>query len=257
MSLSRYHGTVAAVLASLCVARAAGAEPSIGTFDARGVKIRYVTQGTGEPVVLIHGLNASAALNWQLPGVFAALAKDYQVVAIDLPGHGGSDRPDKADAYGTQLAEDVVLLMDHLKLPKAHLVGYSLGGMITVKLLTVHPNRVLSATVAGMGWVRDNGRNLGLPARMAVPEGSGSLPLLVSTMGKLAVTEEAIKAVSVPVTVVIGERDRFKRMTVNPLRQVRPDWPVVEVKDANHISCVFKPDFIGAVTTWLSKNRVK
>ena len=82
------------------------------------------------------------------------------MIALDLPGHGGSDKPEKPEAYGPQMAEDVVLLMDHLKIKKAHIVGYSLGGMITVKLLTLHPDRVLSATVGGMGWVQDGGRNL-------------------------------------------------------------------------------------------------
>src|SRR4051794_4433518 len=182
MSCVRAAVIVFGVLTCVVFGRAAGAEPTFGTFDANGVKIRYVTQGTGEPVVLIHGLNASAALNWQLPGVFAALANDHQVIALDLPGHGGSDTPDKADAYGAQLAEDVVLLMDHLKIPKAHLVGYSLGGMITVKLVTTHPDRVLSAAVCGMGWVRDNGRNLGLPGRMPAAEGKGTLTLIVTSL---------------------------------------------------------------------------
>jgi pimeloyl-ACP methyl ester carboxylesterase len=247
----------ALAFAVVLAAGAPAAEPTAGSFDAKGVKIHYVEQGTGEPVVLVHGYCASAYLNWQLPGVFAALAKDYHVIALDLPGHGGSDKPETPEAYGPQMAEDVVLLMDHLHIPKAHVVGYSLGGMITVKLLTLHPDRLLSATIGGMGWVRDNGRNLGLPERMSVREGGGALAVVLSTMGKLAVTEEALKAVKVPVTVVIGDQDRFKRATVGPLRQVRPDWPVVEVKGANHMSCIFKKDFTDAIAAWLAKNRQK
>ena len=247
----------AVILTCLAGGPAAAAEPAVGTFDAKGVKIRYVTQGTGEPVVLVHGYGASAFLNWQVPGIFAALAKDYRVIALDLPGHGGSDKPDKPEAYGTQMAEDVVLLMDHLHVAKAHVVGYSLGGMITAKLLTLHPDRVLSATVGGMGWVRDGGRNLGLPAGMTAREGSGALAVVLSTMGKLAVTEADLKAITVPVSVVIGERDRFKRATVGPLREARPDWPVVEVAGANHMSCIFKQDFTDAITGWLARNRQK
>src|SRR5262245_25453173 len=150
----RLRAVFATALLGLVVGRVTADEPSVGTFDAKGVKIRYVTQGSGEPVVLIHGLHSSAAGNWQFPGIFTTLAKDHQVIALDLPGHGGSDKPDDVAAYGVQMAEDVVLLMDHLKVPKAHVIGYSLGGMITVKLLTLHPDRVLSAVVGGMGWVR-------------------------------------------------------------------------------------------------------
>jgi pimeloyl-ACP methyl ester carboxylesterase len=103
---------------------AAVADPTVdSTFDAHGVKIHYVVEGTGEPVVLIHGLHASAEINWRLPGVLTAIAKDQKVIALDLPGHGRSDKPDNEDAYGLALVEDVALLLDHLKIDKAHIVG--------------------------------------------------------------------------------------------------------------------------------------
>ncbi len=243
--------------ASLFVAPAAGAEPTVGTFDANGVKIRYVTQGEGEPVVLIHGLAASAFTNWQLPGIMTALAKDHRVIALDLPGHGGSDKPEKPEAYGPQMAKDVVLLMDHLKIKKAHVVGYSLGGMITVKFLTMHPDRVLSATVGGMGWVRDGGQNLTSAGRLQVRDGAGALGMVVNSMGKLAVTEDELKAIKVPVTIIVGDQDPLKRRTVEPLREVRKDWPVVEIKDAGHMTCIIKKDFLNAIVAWLEKNRQK
>jgi pimeloyl-ACP methyl ester carboxylesterase len=245
------------VLACLVAARAAAVEPIVGTFDAKGVKIRYVVQGTGEPVVLIHGLSASALLNWQLPGIMPTLAKDHQVIALDLPGHGGSDKPTKPEAYGPQMAEDVVLLLDHLKIKQAHVVGYSLGGMITVKLLTLHPDRVLSAAVCGMGWVQDGGRNLTSAGRIQVREDIGSFGMVVNSMGKLAVTEADLKAVKGPVTVIVGDQDPLKRRTVDPLRAVRKDWPVVEIADANHMTCVMKKDFTAAIVAWLEKNRQK
>jgi pimeloyl-ACP methyl ester carboxylesterase len=257
MSSMRIRAALVAVLALALVGRSTAAEPTVGTFDAKGVKIRYVEQGTGEPVVLIHGLAATAYLNWQIPGIFAALAKDHRVIALDLPGHGGSDKPEKPEVYGAQMAEDVVLLMDHLDIKKAHVVGYSLGGMITVKLLTLHPDRVLSATVGGMGWVKDSGRNMGLREGMPVREGASSLGFVVASLGKLAVTEEAIKSVKVPVTVIIGEQDGLNQRTVMPLRQVRPDWPVVEVKGAGHMSCIWNKEFRNALVAWLDKNRQK
>src|SRR5438046_2604415 len=114
----------AIALGLLTLAAPAADEPASNTFDAKGVKIHYLTAGQGEPVVLIHGLHASAALNWQAPGVLAELAKDHRVIALDLPGHGRSDKPTAEDAYGLRVVEDVVLLLDHLKSPKAHVVGY-------------------------------------------------------------------------------------------------------------------------------------
>jgi pimeloyl-ACP methyl ester carboxylesterase len=252
MPPQRTAAVFVALLSFFAVASPA-AEPAAGTFDANGVKIRYFVHGEGEPVVLIHGLFASAWLNWELPGITTAIAKDHQVIALDLPAYGGSDKPEKPEAYGPQLAEDVVLLLDHLNIKKAHFVGYSLGGMITMKLLTLHPERVLSATVGGMGWVQEGGRNLGLRERMGRPP-NGPMEMLINSMGKLGITEDALKAIKPPVTVVIGDKDPVKG-TVGPLRRVRPDWPVVEIKDAGHMNCVLKKDFTDAIVKWLEKNR--
>ena len=59
--------------------------------------------------MLIHGLYSSAALNWQLPGTFAAVAAGHRAIALDLPGHGLSDKPDDEQAYGLRMVEDVAL----------------------------------------------------------------------------------------------------------------------------------------------------
>jgi pimeloyl-ACP methyl ester carboxylesterase len=64
------------------------ASPVSQTFDANGVKLHYLIEGTGEPVVLIHGLDSSARINWQMPGTIDAIARDHQVIALDLPGFG-------------------------------------------------------------------------------------------------------------------------------------------------------------------------
>jgi pimeloyl-ACP methyl ester carboxylesterase len=127
--------------------------PASQTFEANGVKIHYLVQGEGEPVLLIHGLSSSAEINWKMTGVMSDLARDHQVIALDVPGHGRSDKPDKEEAYGLQIVEDCVLLLDHLQVKKAHVVGYSLGGMVAVKLMAKHPDRVLSGTVGGDGLV--------------------------------------------------------------------------------------------------------
>jgi pimeloyl-ACP methyl ester carboxylesterase len=88
--------------------------PSSQSFVANGVRIHYTVEGGGEPVVLIHGLGSSAWINWQLPGVVNLLSKNYKVIALDMPGHGESDKPDDDKAYGLQMVEDVVALLDHL-----------------------------------------------------------------------------------------------------------------------------------------------
>src|ERR1035438_4642581 len=120
-------------------------------FDSNGVKIHYTVQGKGEPVVLIHGYAINIGLNWA--AVMPSLINDYKVIAIDNRGHGKSDKPHDAASYSPKLmASDTIHLMDHLKIPKAHIVGYSMGGFITSVILTEHPNRCLTATMGGAGW---------------------------------------------------------------------------------------------------------
>lgn len=86
--------------------------------DANGVKLHYIVEGKGQPVVLIHGLHSSIRMNWQMPGVIRMLSKNYQVIALDLPGHGESDKPASEAAYGAELVEDVVKLLDHLSIKR-------------------------------------------------------------------------------------------------------------------------------------------
>jgi pimeloyl-ACP methyl ester carboxylesterase len=94
-------------------------------FDSSGVQIRYIEQGTGEPVVLIHGYASSIERSWIEPGVLPNLARDHRVIAFDLRGHGKSGKPKDPKAYGTEMGQDAVRLMDHLKIQRAHIVGYS------------------------------------------------------------------------------------------------------------------------------------
>lgn len=124
-------------------------EPTEGDMTASdGVKIHYYVKGKGSAVILIHGYTGSAAGNWLANGVFEALAKDHMVIAIDCRNHGKSDKP---QLNGPGKAEDVIELMDHLKIKKAHLHGYSMGGGIVGRLLGMIPERIITASFGGSG----------------------------------------------------------------------------------------------------------
>ncbi len=228
--------------------------PADQSFRVGGVKIHYLVEGQGEPVVLVHGLYASAKINWQLPGMIGMLAKNYRVIALDLPGHGESDKPENEAAYGVQMVEDVRQLLDHLKIKKAHIVGYSLGGMIAVKFLSMHPDRAASAILGGMGWLRQGSGLQRIWERMPAREGGRTPAACVHSFGKLAVTEAQLKAIHVPVEIIVGDRDPVKKLYVAPLLPVRPDWPVVEIPDAGHITCIMKPQFKAEIMKWLDQH---
>jgi pimeloyl-ACP methyl ester carboxylesterase len=131
-------------------------------FDSHGVKLYYVEQGAGEPVVLLHGRTTNVDL-WSATGVLQHLTTSYRVVAFDARGHGKSDKPHDAKQYGREMALDVVRLMDHLHIKRAHVVGYSMGAQTVAQLLTLHPDRFLTATqFAGPGifeWTPQNERD--------------------------------------------------------------------------------------------------
>lgn len=251
--LGRTFSVVAAMM--LLAARSSLAqEGKSEAFTVEGVKIHYLVEGHGAPVVLIHALHSSAEVNWVRTGIVSELAKSHRVVAIDLPGHGKSDKPEKDEAYGLQLVEDVVALVDHLKIQKAHIVGYSLGGMVALKLAALHPNRVESVALGGMGWLREGSRLQDLWERMPGRDGGRTPAEFMRNVGTLALSEDEIKKLSMPVEVIVGDRDPVKRMYVIPLQHVRNDWPVVEVRDARHLNCLLRKEFRDEVVRWLKVN---
>ena len=218
-------------------------------FDAKGVKIHFLIEGTGEPVVLIHGLDSSARINWQMPGTIDALAKDHQVIAIDLPGYGESDKPDDPAAYGEQWIDDVILLLDHLNIRKAHIVGYSMGGTVALKLIAEHPERVISGTLGGAGWLREDSILQKIWTHM---RSAGA-----RSISELALTADQLKAIRIPVEILVGDRDPMKKLYVEPLESVRSDWRVIEIEGAGHLNCIVKKQFIDELEKWLDKNRQK
>lgn len=155
-------GSLAGVILSTAVwaqapqpaARPAAPNVQVGQKDgfftaSDGVKIHYLLHGdSGSWVVSIHGYSDSAQRMWFNTGIAAEIAKRHRVVAIDNRNHGQSDKPQPG---GSGRAQDVVELMDHLKIPRAHIHGYSMGGGITGQLLGLIPDRFITAGFGGSG----------------------------------------------------------------------------------------------------------
>ncbi|MEM1249977.1 MAG: alpha/beta hydrolase [Acidobacteriota bacterium] len=211
------------------------------TFDSDGVEIRYQLEGSGEPVLLIHGYSASGDMNWRLGGVVDALAESYRVILIDNRGHGRSEKPTDPDDYGVEMVEDAFRLLDHLEIDSAHWVGYSMGGMITLKALTMNPERLRTAVISGMGWTRDD------PAtreRFQKGEGRGSeaLKACYRGFGELGVSREQLLAIQRPVHLIVGSEDGLYESSVKPLREVRPDFRLDLLEGANHVTAPIHAD---------------
>lgn len=129
------------------------------TVLSAGVPIHFVDEGTGPAIVLVHGFASSFTGNWRATGVIAALVgAGRRVVALDCRGHGESGKPHDPAAYaGTAMADDVIAVLDHLAIPEADIMGYSMGGFLTASLLVRHPSRFRSAILAGVGDMVNQG----------------------------------------------------------------------------------------------------
>jgi pimeloyl-ACP methyl ester carboxylesterase len=140
---------------------------------------------------------------------------------------------------------DVRRLLDHLKIEKAHIVGYSMGGIIAGNLIAKHPERVLSGTLGGMGWMKTGGAAQWAFGQIGKNDPNArAMAICGRSLAKLALTEEELESIRVPMTVLIGDGDRLiQRLYVAPLQAVRKDWPVIEIQGANHLTCILKPQF--------------
>ena len=256
----------------LALATSAAAQPADKSFNSRGVQIRYIEAGAGDPVLLIHGYTASIETNWIRSGVFQDLAKDHRVIAFDLRGHGKSGKPTDPAAYGSDMVDDAIRLLDHLGIQRAHIVGYSLGAIITAKLLTTNPDRFMTATLGGhagyRNWKPEYDRNVetrateleqsdvpfrGLVVAMTpsdVPKrteeeiralsaelaAANDVKALAAYQraGTRAVnsTHSAMAAVRVPTLGIIGSLDNVPSM--NQLKTVLPSLKVVVIDGATH-----------------------
>jgi pimeloyl-ACP methyl ester carboxylesterase len=122
-------------------------------FNSDGVRIAFIDEGAGAPILLIHGFASSVRFNWIDPGWVSLLTRNgLRVIAFDNRGHGESEKLHDEAAYGAPLmAEDTRRLLDHLAIERADVMGYSMGARITAFLALAHPARVRSVVFGGLG----------------------------------------------------------------------------------------------------------
>ena len=114
--------------------------------------IDYLDQGEGDPIILVHGFSSTKEVNWVNTGwVEALIADGRRVIALDNRGHGLSTKLYDIEAYHLGfMADDVRTLMDHVNVPRADVMGYSMGGRIATNLAMRHPARVRSLMIGGV-----------------------------------------------------------------------------------------------------------
>jgi feruloyl esterase len=273
-AVARYNGTGSIDRAESFACSMPAAARQDRFFDSDGVKIRHVDEGQGEPVILVHGFTGDLDGGWIATGVLPELVKDYRVVAFDLRGHGKSDKPSDPRAYGREMVLDIVRLMDHLQIRRAHIVGYALGANVVAKLLVMHPDRFITATIGGAGGrqpftpeefkaAEDEAKQFEQLREKARP-GLGPLndPLALAAIDRSksehSVTDQELKAVRVPVLTIAGSLDG-SLPAVKHLGDVVSNARVVVIDGAVHATAdprgaPRRPEFVAAMRAFLASH---
>lgn len=274
-----------AILMASPVAVGAQVSSQDSFLDSDGVRIRYLVRGAGPPVVLVHGFMVSTELNWVAPGILDSLATRYTVVALDLRGHGASDKPHAPSSYGAAFVDDVVRLLDHLQIRRAHIVGYSMGSAITLNLLSTHPERVISAVLGGFGWrspvlgppegvvqlraqleraargeitladILTASESIDLPPPMRAALNSNDVIALKAVQtGDAAlrtIPEATLRSNKVPILAVVGELDWARPDAENMVDGVS-NLKIEIIPGATHVTAVTHPRFLEAIVRFLA-----
>jgi pimeloyl-ACP methyl ester carboxylesterase len=257
----------------------------MATFDSGGLSLAYddITPEGGAPagtVLMVHGFATSRAENWRRLGWYGAFErKGYRIVAHDQRGHGESDKPHDAAAYGQGvLVDDILRLMDHAGLGRVDLLGYSMGARLSLQVALQHPDRVGNLIVGGIG-----GRMLKPPESQPAPtmtmaeamrtqdpesitdktmkgfrlfaeqQGEDRLALAAFTEargGGAALTEDDLALMRPPTLVVAGSRDE---MAGDPqeLADAIPGAKSVTLPACDHFSAIPHALFKAAVFDFL------
>jgi pimeloyl-ACP methyl ester carboxylesterase len=253
-------------------------------FANGDVRLRYREIGRGEPVVLLHGLGGSLDA-WE--GVADSLATGYRVIAVDERGFGKSTRFNEPSRYGSAMSEDVVGLLDYLQIPRAHLVGHSMGAVVAANVAARHPSRVASVSLFGPPLYADSaaymqaaaeyvddlnrGRGLRRMIQWLEPGTSDStasawsaaalttnepatLTAVLNSLGTLMITADRGRSIAVPALIAVGSNDPL----IVQDRVVATWWPhsrFVEVSGVAHGDVINRPEALAALRARLREQR--
>ncbi|KQU75751.1 alpha/beta fold hydrolase [Aminobacter aganoensis] len=228
-----------------------------GYAKVNGIEMYYAVYGAGDPVLLIHGGLGHADI-WS--SQVAELAKSHKVIVADSRGHGRSTRD--AQPFGYELmASDYLALLDHLKIDKTALVGWSDGGIIGLDIAMKHPER-LTRLYAHAANVTTDGVDPGVETNKTfgayiersgndyrrlskTPDQYDAFVAQISEMWKTQPnwTKEQLGKITVPTAIVTGDHDEaIKRQHTDDMASAIPGAKLIILPDASHFAMLQAPD---------------
>ncbi len=248
------------------------------SFHNGEVEIAYLDEGEGDPILLVHGFASTRNVNWVYPTWVSELRKGgRRVVALDNRGHGDSGKLYDAAAYEiATMAGDVIALMDHLKLERADVMGYSLGSRMTAVLARQAPQRLRSAIFGGIGigLIEGGGPGENVAAALEAP----SLEHVTDPVGRTfrafadqtrsdrralaaclrgsrrLMTQEEAAGISVPVLIAVGTTDEIAG-SADALGKIIPGAEVLHIPNRDHMRAVGDKVYKAGVLDFLSRRK--
>jgi pimeloyl-ACP methyl ester carboxylesterase len=245
-------------------------------FAHDGVEIAFLDEGEGEPIVLVHGFASTAQVNWLHPGWIGTLTgAGRRAIALDNRGHGASSKLyDPAAYHSARMAEDVRALLDHLDIPRADVMGYSMGARITAFFALAHPSRLRRAVLGGLGIRLVDG--VGLPESIAVALEAPSLAEVSDPTGHMfrafaeqtksdlkalaacirgsrqTLTREQVAAIRAPVLVAVGTKDTIAG-SAQEVAALLPSGVPLDIPGRDHMLAVGDKVFKSAALDFLAQ----
>lgn len=231
------------------------------SFHHGAVEIAYIDEGEGDPIVLVHGFASTKNVNWIYPSWVSTLTKAARrVIALDNRGHGESTKLyDSAEYSIATMAGDVLALMDHLKVARTDMMGYSMGGRITAYIARHNPERLHSAILGGIGMGIIEGGGPGEDVALALeapslddvtdPRGrtfrafadqthSDRKALAACLRGsRQLMSREDVAAIKLPVLIAVGTKDDVAG-SAQRLGEIIPGAQVLDIPDRDHMRAV-------------------
>jgi len=246
-------------------------------FHHGAVELACLDEGQGEPIVLVHGFGSSKQVNWVQPSWLTTLnGAGRRVIALDNRGHGQSTKLfDPAEYHTTKMAEDVRALLDHLGVPRADVMGYSMGARIAAFLALAHPDRVRSMVLGGLGSHLIDG--VGLPESIAEALEAPSLDDVADPQGRMfrafadqirsdrralaacirgsrqVLSREQAASIRTPTLIAVGTKDPIAG-SAEGLAAVMPNARALPIPDRDHMLAVGDKVFKAGVLQFLREN---
>lgn len=245
------------------------------SFHSDGVRISYLDEGEGEPILLIHGFASNVAANWIDPQWVRTLTQaGRRVIALDNRGHGESDKLYEPERYGApEMAEDARRLLDHLGIERADVLGYSMGARIAAFLAFAHPERVRSVVFGGLGInmvrgmigsgplakaleaprLEDVTNDTARSFRIFAEQTKSDLKALAACMRgpREKVPREKLGEIAVPVLVAVGSKDVIGGSGA-ALAELIPSAQFLEITGRDHMKAVGDSRFKQGVLDFLT-----